>query len=183
MDEGDAMGWCTIDFYREFMKRLANWSDAQENAYQKMQDGIPLTNKEIQLFQQLKLQYAGPQEIVGGLFAPAYHKFTVLPLLPELVKGKNISKTLENMVKNQTGYSLFGSGSKVGTITNANGELTKFYTGKNNGEINSEGYNIQRVYYNYLGLQQNHLSHMIQLCFLHSLEKHLGLALFKMEKN
>ncbi len=154
MDEGDAMGWCTIDFYREFMKRLANWSDAQENAYQNMQDGIPLTNKEIQLFQQLKLQYAGPQEIVGGLFAPAYHKFTVLPLLPELVKGKNISKTLENMVKNDIGYALFGSGSKVGSITNANGELTKFYTGKNNGEINSEGYNIQRVYYNYLGLQQ-----------------------------
>jgi Trp operon repressor len=165
MDEGDAMGWCTIDFYREFMNRLSNWSDAQEFAYQKMQmqkfdyegnltEGELLTGKEIQLFQQLKLQYAGPQEMTGSLFAPAYHKFTVLPLLPELVKGKNISKTLKNMTDSQVGYSLFGSGSKVGSVTNANGELTPFYTGKNNGQINSEGYNIQRVYYNFLGLQQ-----------------------------
>ena len=152
MDEGDAQGWITLDELRSFELRMGHWTLAKENLFGKIQAGETLTPEEMVQFTVKKAQYAGPQEY-SGLYAPAYHKYSLLPLIPQLVKGKNISLILEHMTKNQIGYALFKSGSKVGTKVNERGRANKFYTDTNNGEINTKDWQKQTIYYDFLGLQ------------------------------
>jgi len=100
----------------------------------------------------IKAQYFGPQDY-KGLFAPAYHKYSLMPLIPQMVKGTNLEKLLSNMKDNKVGYSVFKSGSKVGTIVDEKGKANKFYTEVNGGEINSENLIKQVVDYKFLGIQ------------------------------
>lgn len=152
IDEGDAQGWITLDEYREFSKRLGQWTPLQEQAFDKMQSGKELTNNELAQFKVLKAQYFGPQEY-NDLYVPTYHKFSLMPLLPQLVKGKNMSKVLEKMTAEQVGYALFKSGSKVGTKVDTKGEANKLYTKGSYGDINTSDWNKQIVYYQFLGIQ------------------------------
>ncbi len=157
MDEGDAQGWIALSEYREFALRLGDinfWSKSHEAAYDKVIKGEQLTPEELVLFKVLKAQYFGPQDYKNNtLFAPAYHKFSLMPLFPQLVDGRNLSKLYEHMTNTQTGYALFGSGSKVGTIVDNEGKSNQFYTHTNNGEINTTTPINQIVNYRWLGLQ------------------------------
>ncbi len=153
MDEGDAQGWITLDEYREFYKRIGTWSPMQEKVFEKMQSGEKLSKDELEvIFKVIKAQYFGPQ-VYNELYAPAYHKFSLLPLIPQLVAGKNMEKVLEHMTDNQVGYALFKSGSKVGTPVDKMGKANQFYTKGNHGEINTGNWNLQTVNYQFLGIQ------------------------------
>lgn len=159
MDEGDAQGWITLDEFREFKIRLGQWSTQLEKVWEKAQKydkndtSTHLTKEELNntFFIPLKAQYAGPS-INDKLFVPAFHKFSLLPLIPQLVDGKNMSDILKNMTRQKVGYALFKSGSKVGTPL-VNNKANKFYTESNHGEPNLQDYNIQQIDYKFLGIQ------------------------------
>lgn len=157
MEEGDAQGWITLSEYREFALRLGDinfWSKKHEEAFDKSIKGEQLSPEELVLFKVLKAQYFGPQNYKNNeLFVPAYHKFSLMPLFPQLTKGKNLNTLYEHMTNTQTGYALFGSGSKVGTIVNSDGKANRFYTNTSNGEINTHTPLTQSVNYKFLGLQ------------------------------
>lgn len=166
-DEGDAMGWGSMDFYKELSKRLGTtWTAKHDIAYNIIQsqvfdkegnliEGELLSQDQIVLFTTLKLQYAGPIEhdSVKGLFVPGGYKFTVMPLIPQMIAGKNLSKILLRMQEKQAGIALFKSASKFGTILNKDGKPNKFYSKGNNGDINSGNIESQSISYQYLGLQ------------------------------
>lgn len=152
MDEGDAQGWITLDELRSFELRMGSWTLSKETLFDKVQKGETLSKDELVLFTVKKAQYAGPQEY-NTIYAPAYHKYSLLPLIPQMVKGKNLEKVLNHMTKNQIGYGVFKSGSKVGTKVNDKGKANKFYTDTNNGEINTDTWQQQVIYYDFLGLQ------------------------------
>ncbi len=156
MDEGDAQGWITMDEYREFMIRLGDWDNLKESTWEKLQRNESITSEEMVYFISKKAQYFGPQEYDNQLFAPAFHKYSLMPLIPSLIKGTNMEVLLETMQKpeNKTGYALFKTGSKVGTLVNSKGKATKFYTNTTDGEINTENWIKQVISYEYLGLQQ-----------------------------
>lgn len=171
-EETDAMGYSSMDFRREFEIRSGTWTKLKENAYQTIQKQIfdkegnlipsetskLLSKDEIALFTTLKLQYSGPVEGVDknsteGLFVPGGYKFTVMPLIPQMIAGKNLSKVLERMAENESGISLFKTASKFGTIVNEKGDANKFYTQNNHGEISNDDLIVQSISYKYLGLQ------------------------------
>ena len=154
MDEGDAQGWITMDEYREFMFRLGDWDNLKESTWEKLQKNESITSEEMVYFISKKAQYFGPQEYNNQLFAPAFHKYSLMPLIPSLVKGTNMEVLLETMTNQQIGYSLFKTGSKVGTLLNDKGKATKFYTNTTDGEINTKDWIKQTISYEYLGLQQ-----------------------------
>jgi hypothetical protein len=156
MEEGDGQGWITMDEYREFMIRLGDWDNLKESTWEKLQRNEPITSEEMVYFISKKAQYFGPQEYDNQLFAPTFHKFSLMPLIPSLIKGTNMEVLLETMQKpeNQTGYALFKSGTKVGAKVDSKGEPTKFYTNTNEGEINTKDWIKQVISYEYLGLQQ-----------------------------
>jgi hypothetical protein len=103
-NEGDAQGYITLDFYRIFKILQGKWSNEHEVAYRKLilhdhysnmtpteevsQETIDriihgnnLTETELAYFSPIKAQYAGPL-VYDGLFAPVYHKFSLIPINP-----------------------------------------------------------------------------------------------------
>lgn len=152
MDEGDAQGWITLDEYKEFFIRNGKWTVKHEKIHSKAQDGETLTPEELFYYMTLKAQYFGPQ-VIDNLNVPTYHKFSLMPLIPSLVKGTNLEALLDRMTKQQIGYALNKSGSKVGTKVDENGKANKFYTNTISGEVNNSELNIQKVYYRFFGIQ------------------------------
>lgn len=153
MDEADAQGYITLDEYKEFFVRTGDWRNEHEVIFNKAKNNEVISAEEIFYFMPIKAQYFGPQEY-NDLYAPAYHKFSLMPLIPQMVKGTNLEKLLDNMTNNQVGYSLFKSGSKVGTKVDPNtGLANKFYENTTNGNINSENLIKQVVDYKFLGIQ------------------------------
>lgn len=116
--EGDAQGWITFDAYRALLNLQGKWNDEHEKMYMEIVNGTYKDSKDVfQFFPVLKVQYWGPLQTKEGL-PPinAMHKFSLLPLVPNVIKGTNLEKLHHRMIKDNIDYSLFKSGSKVGTI-------------------------------------------------------------------
>lgn len=128
MNEGDAQGWITFDFYRAASIMEGKWTTKQEKMYNDICNGIPYTPEEVaQFFPTKKYQYWGPiQTKDDQLPVHGFHKFSLLPLIPTVVgdSGKykdrltNLGRLHEKMMKQGVDYALFKSGSKIATITN-----------------------------------------------------------------
>jgi len=162
MDEADAQGYITLDEYREFFNGAGETFSEPQYQYElnlmKMDKGEEYDKDIIAkgnpgyYFMPIKAQYSGPQDY-QGLYAPAFHKYSLMPLQYSLVKGRNLEGLLDNMVKNKVGYSVFKSGSKVGTKVNKKGKANKFYTNTISGDINNDNLQIQTIDYKFLGIQ------------------------------
>jgi len=151
--EADGQGVITLDFYRNYLLSLGGnrWSDAQEEAYNKQvrfaqinqelktnpanaEQLIEEKNEIIQkvglgLFPPLKLGHYGP--IVEDPKLVALHKFSLVPLIPTSIEGKQLEKQLDIMYRNKINYYTFKSGSKMSNY----GKSANFY----NEEIAQDG--------------------------------------------
>lgn len=131
MKEGDAQGWITFDGYKALSIMMGAWSDSQELLYRDLlakKNVDPARLKEF--FPVLKMQYWGPLA-TDGLPLTAFHKFSLVPLIPSTIEGSDLEKLHNKLVEQGVDYALFSSGSKVSTIT-SNGKPDKFY--KENGD-------------------------------------------------
>lgn len=117
MDEGDAQGWINFDTYRILSKLESRWSSEQEALYlQLLNNPETISINEItQYFPPKKLQYFGPLA-TKGISATAFHKYSLFPLIPSAIKGRNLEQIHEQMMKQGVDYATFDSGSKVSTI-------------------------------------------------------------------
>ena len=117
MTESDGAGYITIDAYRTLKKASKQWTYEQEQLYKKLVAGEKLTPKEVkEFFPPYKLQYYGALHdtvisVVG------MHKFALTPLVPGALGGAQLQKLHEEMLRSNRQYVLFGSGSKVSTVT------------------------------------------------------------------
>ena len=133
MTEGDAQGWITFDAYRAFSILEGNWSNDQDNLYRKIAQGEKINQEKIaEFFPTRKFQYWGPLKTEEGV-PPlmGFHKFSLVPLIPTMIEGKNLEKLHDKMIKENIAYSLFKSGSKVSTIVkidNGKAISDKFYS-------------------------------------------------------
>ena len=150
MNEGDAQGWISFDSYRIMKTTEGTWSPAQENLYQDIVAGNkPNADDLVTFFPTVKAQYFGPlQNTVSGLPVTAMHKFSLFPLIPTVIKGTNLETLHNKMMAEGVDYSLFESGSKVGTITKA-GTPDAFYS-KGRKEISSASFTKNTIFVNYL---------------------------------
>ena len=119
--EGDGQGYITFDAYRTLKKLQNKWSDKQEEVYQKIVKGEPITGPLDEFFPVYKLQnFAYLEDTV--LPVTAFHKFALFPLIPSVIKqGSDLDKMHKSMLEQNIQYLTFDSGSKVGTKT-SNGE-------------------------------------------------------------
>lgn len=130
MKEGDAQGWITFDAYRALLIRLGKWSPYQEDMYNQIMDGKNVSTSDLAKFFPIKkMQYWGPLKTDSGIPVVAFHKFSLMPLIPTLVKGTNLEVLHNKMVSQGIDYATFQSGSKISTITK-NGKIDKFYKDK-----------------------------------------------------
>lgn len=151
-DEADAQGLITLDEYREMMFRAGDWTPQQNEAYKKAVNGETLTTDELALFPPTKPQYYGPRtDNNGKLYIPTYYKLSLMPLIPQAIKGKQLEKLTKYMTDNKIGVVMFASANKVGNNINPD-----FY--KEDGTINLPGKNelvnyLQESEYAYMGIQ------------------------------
>lgn len=134
MKIADGQGYVTLDFYRQFLKSINNWSDAQEAGYQVELTKYRLANKgfnpeytnEMQqhdreflrnnpqnysYYPPLKIQYNGPIKAIGT-FAPVMDKFSVVPLIPSILQNTPLEQIHNEMLKSGIGYAKYVSGTK-----------------------------------------------------------------------
>ena len=130
MVEGDAQGWITFDSYRELSLLEGSWSSKQDKLYYKILNNEEIDPADItEYFPPRKYQYAGPLQ-TKKLHIQAFHKFSLVPLIPSVIKGTNMEILHDNMVKQGFDYGLFESGSKLATITK-DGKPDKLYSDEN----------------------------------------------------
>jgi hypothetical protein len=117
MKEGDGQGHIAFDTYRMLKKLEGNWSDDQEELYRKIVNEEEVNARDIvEFFPPYKLQYFGNIESTG-LTVTSFHKFSLAPLIPSVIKGAKLNALHELMLKNETDYVIFGTGSKIAHIS------------------------------------------------------------------
>lgn len=116
MKEGDAQGWITLDAWRIAKDLQGQWNDEIEKLYQKEINGEELTGKELDnFFAIIKAQYTGPLQ-TEYLFVPGFHKYSLMPLLPSMIKGTSLEAINRDMLEQGHDYATFVSGSKIAII-------------------------------------------------------------------
>lgn len=117
MEISDAQGYITFDAYRQLGILTNRWSDQQEALYQKIvhyPDQVKIDDV-LEYFPVRKYQYAGALQ-TEKLHATAFHKFSLLPLIPTVIKGTKLEQVHDMMMKNNIHYATYKTGSKVSTI-------------------------------------------------------------------
>ena len=133
-EEGNAQGWMTFDFYRSASIMEGKWTSQQEQMYQDICAGKEISQAEaVQFFPTKKYQYWGPVKTADDqLPLMAFHKFSLFPLIPTVVKGTNLEKLHTKMMNQKVDYALFKSGSKIATLTkldkSGKADQDKFYS-------------------------------------------------------
>jgi hypothetical protein len=130
MKEGDGQAYLTLDAYRLLSKASNEWSDVQEAIYQKIAAG-EIINKPLQYFPVKKYQYNGPlvnSELRDNKTnAQALHKYSLLPLVPQVIKDTALETLHNSMMESQIDYVTYESGSKAARV----GQPVEFLTDVN----------------------------------------------------
>jgi len=148
--EGDAQGWVTFDFYRNFLRSINKWSSEQEDLYNKIITDPESVNpnKVSEFFPVLKASYYGPIK-TEVLNVTALHKFSLMPLTPTVIKGTNLEQFHKQLLEQGVDYALYKSGSKVSTVTLADGTIPSMYKDLNKRELYTGPYPINGIYLPY----------------------------------
>jgi len=118
MNEADAQGYISFDSYRILKTAQGAWSDEHEELYKDIVNGREYDSTKVSVFfSSYKVQYFGALK-TEGLPVTALHKFNLFPLIPTAIKNTKLEKLHEKMMAEGIDYTLFESGSKVGTLTN-----------------------------------------------------------------
>ena len=117
MEEGDGQGWMSFDTYRILSMLSNRWTKAQEMLYFKIiKDPESVSLEDVhEYFPPRKYQYFGPLA-VENIGATAFHKYSLVPIIPSVITGKNMEVLHDNMMKQGIDYAVFDSGSKVSTV-------------------------------------------------------------------
>ena len=133
MEEADGAAYVQFDTYRLILDSIGEWSAGQEEVYQKMLRGEKINQLEItNTFPIKKWQYYGPlfnesfSEI--GLMPFAFHKYSVIPLIPGTLKNTPLEDLHNRMLTEGIDYMAFKSASKLSTVSNIT--LENLETGK-----------------------------------------------------
>lgn len=141
MNEADAQGYITLDMYRILNISQGEWNwDAQEKAYQEIiqNNGQGIDQTQLaELFPPAKYQYWGALQTNNVPPVMAFHKYSLMPLIPGMYKeGSNADILHKKMMTEGVDYVTYQSGSKIGTLTKKSGP-DKFYNA-NNRTVNTD---------------------------------------------
>lgn len=123
MEEADGSAYVGFDTYRLLAKSHQEWSDRQEDLYQAIVRGENVNQLQIKTtFPVRKYQYYGPVFDKSGndssrLQLMSFHKYSVVPMIPALIKGKPMQQIHEMMMEQGLDYVTFKSGSKLSEFT------------------------------------------------------------------
>jgi len=126
MEEGDGQGYVTMDAYRALKVLEGKWLPEQQTLYEKIIAGETINPQDvIKFLPPYKVQNFGPLAN-APMTITAMHKFSLVPLIPTMIKDSDLESLHEQMMAADIQYVTFQTGSKVGSIT-SNGTADKIY--------------------------------------------------------
>ena len=155
---GDGQGWISFDSYRDLMLSMRKWTGSQEKLYWDIIKGKDVNELQVlQFFPVLKMQYGGELATNVGLPVQGYHKFSLMPLIPNVIKDSHLETLHNKMTEQGIDYALFQSGSKINTITK-DGTPDQFYIDNENlGDVAFSDpdyeFTVNPIYTNFFKLQ------------------------------
>ena len=118
INEADAQGYISFDTYRILSVLEGTWSDAQEAVFQEFVTNPNVVIDQVEeYFPVRKFQYYGP--IVNGNQQQALHKYSLMPMIPNVVRGRNLESLHQQMMAGNIDYVLFESANKVSRVGDA----------------------------------------------------------------
>lgn len=156
MKIADGQGYITLDEYRQAKLRQGSdhWTDNHEQVYRKLVKGEQLLSRELEdiptIFPVMKLRVGGFINN-NGIPIPVDYKFSLIPLLPNLIKNTPFEKINDNLIRQNVGIALFESGSKNSYIAPAN----DFYTDDSKITPYEGDYTINSIQYDFIFDQVN----------------------------
>ena len=137
MDEFDGGGFIHLDAQRSLSMKLNEWSVEQERAFQLVERGEKLTPDTLAYFPDLKPQYAGDFSL-GQLSLKTGYKFALFPIHENMVpRNSALYQIAANMRDQKIDLQVFESVSKIGAITQPDGNLLDMYTETSVQEVNT----------------------------------------------
>lgn len=129
MKEADGQGWMTLPAYKILSLAIGGkWSAEQEALYKKIMNGTYVdTDTVLKFFPVKKMQYWGPLK-TEGLSKWAMHKFSLMPLVPNVIRGRNLEILHNKMIEQNIHYATVQSGSKIINISNNPKHGDELYT-------------------------------------------------------
>ena len=136
MKEGDGQGYINFEAYRTMRKLAGRWFSEHEQLYRDIVAGKKVKASDIvKFFPSEKMQYYGNIKTTAGLPLVSFHKFSLAPLIPGVIKGSKLEKMQDLMLQQGVDYILYPTGSKVGHIT-SDGKADKFLN--DDGSVNED---------------------------------------------
>lgn len=149
----DGQGYITLDYYRMLKGAENNWTPKQEILYQKEIKGEFISAKDISdAFPVYKLQYAGSLALPGTMYPiQSIDKFSLLPLIPSLIKNSPLETINIQMMNQGADYMLFDSGAKRSYIKSGETNGDNIYEGNgSSGLIPDFKFTLNPFYVDYL---------------------------------
>jgi hypothetical protein len=150
MTEGDGQGLISFDAYRTLKKLSNQWTQQQEDLFQAIIKGEPVSAEDItEFFPVYKLQYFGA---IGNTQLPVtgMHKFSLMPLIPAMIKeGTDMDKLHKQMMEQDIQYVVFQSGSKVSGVT-SDGKADKIHKESQKDLLEKIEFTPNKIYLEYL---------------------------------
>lgn len=138
MDEFDGGGFIHLDAQRSMSLKLEDWSIAQEVAFQRVEEGLPLTSETIAYFPDSKPQYFGDFQI-GQLSLKTGYKFALFPIHENMVEPRSTLAALARNMREETiDIQVFESVSKIGGVVQPEGEFLDMYEEQSIQAVNKD---------------------------------------------
>jgi hypothetical protein len=135
-NEADAQGLISFDAYRQLKVAEGTWSNAQQKLYKDIVNGKSPSPQDVaKFFPVIKAQYWGPLAQETSIPLTAFHKYSLMPLIPSMIKDTNADLLHKKMIKEGVDYVTFESGSKVSNVTKS-------------GDVNTGSRNFDKAYIN-----------------------------------
>lgn len=115
IEEGDGVGYITLNEYRRMLLRATEWTPLHEKHYQKVMRGDYSYDESLPAFTPKKYQYTGNlvNDEYTNVKVPAIRKFAFIPIIPGTYeKGSNMEKFNEQLLKSATGMAFLKSATK-----------------------------------------------------------------------
>lgn len=111
----DAQAWVTFDFYVDALKGFGKWGPEYDASLQRIQDGT-WRDSDVQLFAQPLKTVHFERVDHADTVMPVYDKQTIMPLIPQAIKGTSLQNLLKNMRNEGVDHVTVESGKKLGRV-------------------------------------------------------------------
>lgn len=151
INAADAQGYVTVAKYKAILQDAGRWDPTWQRMFEKVEKGKDLNANELVKFMQVlkPFMYDRYYDAKIGKMRSRQIKTSVLPLIPQLVRGTDMERIVKWMDKGNVQDLYFKSASKVGTgitlrITDDNGKLRDDFESRMSIEtVPNKGWGLQ----------------------------------------